>query len=160
MKLSDLGTSFSIEINKRIKEVSELALFFSVLLLFGTFLVGIAQFLIENQVTIEGIKLLSYRADYLSTLIYSGSAIIGGCLVGLLGLLLYILLYKTGLRDYIINGFLIDAILSILFGTLYFIINMTSNQMWLLIIISATLIVATIGILLSFLKQRKNIEFN
>jgi uncharacterized BrkB/YihY/UPF0761 family membrane protein len=132
--------SFSIKINERVKGVSDLILLFSVILLFGTFLVGIAQFLVEHQVVVEGVKLLSYKADYLQALIYGGSFIIGGCLVGLFGLLLHILPpYNTSLKNYIINGSLIDAILFILVGTLYF-IYMISNPVW-------PIMVVTIGVI-------------
>lgn len=108
------------------------------MLLFGTFLVGIAQFLWEHQVVIDGVKLISYSEGYLLTLLRSGSVIIIGCIVGLLGSFLPIFLNKYSLKNYIINAFLIDAFLSILYGILSFVTSVVSGQEWLIAFISAT----------------------
>lgn len=142
----NLGISFSTKINDNTKPVSELILLFSVILLFGTFLVGIAQSLSEHQVVIDGAKLISYRAGYLQTLAISGSAIIIGCIVGLLGSFLHILLYnKYSSTNYITNGFLIDAFGSIFYGILSFIIFIVNEyQKQLIDVILLTSIIAVI----------------
>lgn len=138
----NLGISFSDKINDNQKTINELINVFSVMLLFGTFLVGIAQFLWEHQVVIDGVKLISYSEGYLLTLLRSGSVIIIGCIVGLLGSFLPIFLNKYSLKNYIINAFLIDAFLSILYGILSFVTSVVSGQEWLIAFISATSIIA------------------
>lgn len=160
----NFGISLSDKMNGNTKPVSELIHLFSVMLLFGTFLVGIAESLSDHQVVIDGVKLLSYREGYSSTLATSGAAIIIGCIVGLLGLFLHIFLNKYSLKNYITNGFLIDAFLSILWGILYFIFDIVKGEERLKVVILATSIIAAIIAIsyhfISIIAMRRNIGNN
>lgn len=160
MTLSDLctrlGTNFSIETHERSEKVTGLLHYYSIILLFGTFLFGIAQSMLEprpNEVNwANSVSILwsSNNPNLFSALAWSSVALIAGCLAGILGLSLHILFYYNGYRNYITNGFFIDSSLSIMSGILYFAFIMLkiNNRTWLNDVISITIVLAIAGILL------------
>ncbi|MCX9082195.1 MAG: hypothetical protein OIN83_08345 [Candidatus Methanoperedens sp.] len=150
MTLTDLcislGTNFAKETNRRSGELTELIHFYSIILVFGS----IAKYIVDRPAIIYMSRMLSYDQRYFIQLEQSSSAIVAGCLVGTLGIIFYILLYKNGYRNYIINGFLINATGTITLGILSFIFIMLkiSNQTWLTNVILKTIVLAIAGILL------------
>ena len=148
-----IGTSFYVKYEEDTRKLSQLINIFSILLLVGTFLVGMAQNFTDHQVVIDGVKLLSYNAEYLHILGWGGSAIIGGCIVGLLGSFIHILFYKYNGIKYITNGFFFDAFAAILYGIFYFVIYMLKGQELFINIIVLTSIIAVISIITIMLFQ-------
>lgn len=108
------------ELNKRLEEVRELITFFSAMLIFGTFLIGISYFLIDVQFKNPNARTIGEFHLFWNLFWNCGWLITYGCFLGLIGAFAYILLYKYKKRDLYPMIFTIAGFSFIIFGVCYY----------------------------------------